>query len=132
MRNAEISAQLRELHRAFNENEGHAMVACYDEKATVVSKPGNRLSGRQNVAEALAEFRGDIASDMMVSNGDDVIIEAGDIALVISKIYLNYSDSKTPQFAEANRAIYVFRRDEQGQWRCAVDNFFGTDLLDYI
>ena len=27
------------------------------------------------------------------------------------------------------RATYVFRQEADGQWRCAVDNSYGTDLL---
>ena len=131
MRNQAISAQLRELHRAFNADEHKAIAACYDETATVVSKPIHKRSGKSDVVEALAQFKQDIVPDALVSNGDDVVIEAGDVALVMSKIYLNYGQPKQPQFAEANRAIYVFKRNEKGQWRCVVDNFFGTDLLDY-
>ena len=28
------------------------------------------------------------------------------------------------------RATYVFRREADGAWRCAVDNSYGTDLLE--
>ena len=132
MKNQAISAQLQELHRAFNANEHRAIAACYDETATVVSRPIHRRSGKSDVLKALAQFKKDIVPDALVTNGDDVVIEAGDVALVMSKIYLNYGQVKQPKFAEANRAIYVFKRNEHGEWRCVVDNIFGTDLLDYV
>ena len=31
---------------------------------------------------------------------------------------------------QARKATYVFRREADGQWRCAVDNSYGADLLD--
>ena len=33
---------------------------------------------------------------------------------------------------ENRRATYVFRKEADGQWRCTIDNSYGTTLLDVI
>ena len=32
---------------------------------------------------------------------------------------------------DGKRAVYVMQRNDSGEWRCIIDNFFGTDLLDF-
>ena len=61
--------------------------------------------------------------------GDEVVIEAGDTALVISKLYLNATGAVD---CNVKKAIYVFRKNAEGEWQCAIDNFFGVDLIDYV
>lgn len=31
---------------------------------------------------------------------------------------------------QARRATYVFKKNAQGEWLCAVDNSYGTDLIN--
>ena len=53
------------------------------------------------------------------------VLETDDTALVVAQTLLDTSHGKLTR-----RATYVFRREADGAWRCAVDNSYGTDLLE--
>ena len=99
----------------------------YHDQAIYVQKPGNLILGKQDISEALQN-----ALEHSHTCGDNIIIENGDVALVLSKLYPNTSGSPTGGFVEAKRAIHVFKKSDEGVWKCVVDNMFGTDLLDYV
>jgi ketosteroid isomerase-like protein len=58
------------------------------------------------------------------------VLEAGDSALVIMESTLDYLDADGAQVHANRRATYVFRRGADGRWLCAIDNSYGTALLD--
>lgn len=31
---------------------------------------------------------------------------------------------------QARRATYIFKKNPQGEWLCAIDNSYGTDLIN--
>ncbi|MNQ94721.1 hypothetical protein D3C85_1102450 [compost metagenome] len=57
------------------------------------------------------------------------VIEGADNALVIMETRLRYPDAQGGLVDETRRATYVFRKEPGGQWRCTVDNSYGTALL---
>ena len=57
------------------------------------------------------------------------VIEGADNALVIMETRLNYPDGQGGLTDETRRATYVFRKEADGQWRCTIDNSYGTALL---
>jgi ketosteroid isomerase-like protein len=67
----------------------------------------------------------------IVTTGDEIVIEAGDVALVIAKLYLVPKAAPHTLPCDGKRAVYVMQRNDSGEWRCIIDNFFGTDLLDF-
>lgn len=131
MKQQSVASTLSHMHQAFNTDAIEAINACYTDSAKVIAKPSDKAPN-QNAHQALTEFRKKYAHNHLVTQGDEVVIEAGDVALVISKIYLSEKQNKANLPCEAQNAIYVFKRDEHGQWRCAIDNFFGTELLNYV
>ena len=52
-------------------------------------------------------------------------------ALVIAKLYLVPKAAPHALPCDGKRAVYVMQRNDSGEWRCIIDNFFGTDLLDF-
>ena len=52
-----------------------------------------------------------------------------DTALVIMETHLEVPDPSGALTHVTRRATYVFGRNAEGQWRCTVDNSYGTDLL---
>ena len=56
------------------------------------------------------------------------VIEGADNALVIMETRLRYPDGEG-WIDETRRATYVFRKEGDGQWRCTIDNSYGTTLL---
>ncbi len=59
------------------------------------------------------------------------VIEGADNALVIMETRLSYPGGEG-WIDETRRATYVFRKEVDGEWRCTVDNSYGTTLLDVI
>jgi ketosteroid isomerase-like protein len=58
-----------------------------------------------------------------------IVLEAGDTALVLSQTFLE-ADKNDSEFSMDRRATYVFKKTPQGQWLCAIDNSYGTDLIN--
>ncbi|MNO95909.1 hypothetical protein D3C76_875640 [compost metagenome] len=63
-----------------------------------------------------------------VTQGVMEVIEGADNALVIMETRLRYPGGEG-WIDETRRATYVFRKEPGGQWRCTVDNSYGTSLL---
>ena len=128
--NHPISQQLQALHQAVNSNDAAALQQLYKDDAVLVDKPF--ISEHRDIHGALHEFKSRYMPEHVVSHGDEVVIEAGDTALVISKLYLNSKQAVDKLGCDYKKAIYVFRKNEGGEWQCALDNFFGVDLIDYV
>ena len=128
--NHPISQQLNTLHQAVNQDDADTLCQLYRENAVLVDKPF--VSGRRDLQCALHEFKARYMPEHVVSHGDEVVIEAGDTALVISKLYLSNKRVADKLDGEMKKAIYVFRKNDRGDWQCAIDNFFGVDLIDYV
>ena len=57
------------------------------------------------------------------------MIEAGDTVLVLSQTLLDADNKDTSDYSMDRRATYVYRK-VGGRWLCAIDNSYGTSLLD--
>ncbi len=74
---------------------------------------------------------GDYFQDrLVVEQGEMQVIEGADNALVIMETVLRYPDATGAVIETTRRATYVFRHDPDGEWRCTIDNSYGTSLLD--
>ena len=127
--NESITALLTRLHHAVNTGDFETISNCYSENAKVVANPLGRQ--QHDSITALQAFQKKYMPSHLVTTGDEIVIEAGDIALVISKLYLIPSATPLATPCEGKRALYVMQRQFNGEWRCIIDNFFGTDLLDF-
>jgi ketosteroid isomerase-like protein len=127
--NHSISQILARLHQAVNNDDLKSINNCYAENARVVVTPAGQ--SEHDCIEALQLFQQKYMSAHRVTRGDEVVIEAGDIALVVSKLYLVPKSAPNAMPCDPKKAVYVMQRQPNGQWRCIIDNFFGTDLLDF-
>ncbi len=59
-----------------------------------------------------------------------VIIEAGDIALVLAKSFIESPKKLDSDYSKERDAIYVYIKDNNGKWLCAIDNSYGFELLE--
>jgi ketosteroid isomerase-like protein len=50
-----------------------------------------------------------------------IILEAGDTALVLSHTFLE-ADKEDSDYSMDRKATYVFKKNTQGKWLCAIDN----------
>lgn len=127
-----INQVLSRLHQAVNEGDRNTVHNCYATNAKVVKSPLFSEQGKQHdCIDALTQFQRKYMPSHTVSEGDQIVIEAGDIALVISKLYLVPNATPDVLPCDQKRAVYVLSRQPNGEWQCVIDNFFGTDLLDF-
>lgn len=64
-----------------------------------------------------------------VSQGEMLIIEAGDIALVLARTFVKSPEKLDSEYSTERDAIYVYVKDDKGKWLCAIDNSYGVELL---
>ena len=138
--NNPISHVLQQLHDAVNRGDQDALSQCYASDATVVATPMSSSTQNQAAEEhatqrdcvdALLKFQKKFMPDHFVTTGDERVIQAGDVALVVAKLYLVPKATPNALPCEGKRAVYVLQKGANGEWLCVIDNFFGTDLLDF-
>ena len=103
----------------------------YAEGATLVVKPGMLVSGKDNIRKAFIAISDHFQDQLTVEQGEMLVIEGASDALVIMETVLRFPDGKGDIAQLTRRATYVFQH-EDGKWLCAVDNSYGTDLLDDV
>jgi ketosteroid isomerase-like protein len=74
------------------------------------------------MVDIAAHFQGSLD----VRQAGMAILETGDTALVLARTRVFAKDFPLVE----RSATYVFRKDPQGRWLCAVDNSYGHAVLD--
>ena len=103
----------------------------YAEGATLVVKPGMVVSGKDSIRKAFIAISDHFQDQLTVEQGEMLVIEGASDALVIMETVLSFPDGQGGIAQLTRRATYVFQY-EQEKWLCAVDNSYGTDLLDAV
>lgn len=102
----------------------------YTDDATLVVKAGMYARGKDQIRKAFEAISAYFQGQLSVRQGRMEVIEGGDTALVIMETWLDTVDKNGAVTSTVRRATYVFRQDQSGNWLCAVDNSYGTALLD--
>ena len=102
----------------------------YTEDATLVVRPGLNVKGASQIRSAFDAIAKYFNHSLEVTQGDMQVFASDDTALVVARTLLNAKLESGAPWSEERLATYVFRRDAAGAWRCAVDNSYGTDLLN--
>ena len=100
----------------------------YTDDAVLVVKPGMSVKGKEQIKKAFIEIAKYFNNSIVPTQGEMIILEAGDTALVISQTLLA-ADVKDSAYSMDRRATYVFKKSADKQWLCAIDNSYGTDLI---
>jgi uncharacterized protein (TIGR02246 family) len=115
--------------RAITAEDFDAVTEFYADGATLVVKPGLNVSGKPAIRRAFEAIAAHFNHSLKVGQGDMVVLEGADTALVLMESTLDAVDAAGAAITTVRRATYVFRRREDGRWLCAIDNSYGTDLL---
>lgn len=107
-----------------------ALMGFYADDATLVVKAGLYARGKPQIRKAFEVISAYFQDQLHVRQGKIEVIEGGDTALVVMETLLDTTDESGVTTSTLRRATYVFRRDASGSWLCAVDNSYGTALLD--
>ncbi|MCU1796158.1 SgcJ/EcaC family oxidoreductase [Pectobacterium polaris] len=116
--------------KAISERNFDALMSYYAEDAALVIKPGMVARGKDDIKKAFVAIADYFKNQLIVKQGNMQVIEGGGDALVIMETVLHYSDEQGSIVTTTRRATYVFRKDADGNWRCTIDNSYGTTLLD--
>ncbi|MEI7285124.1 YybH family protein [Pectobacterium carotovorum] len=116
--------------KAISERNFDALMSYYAEDAALVIKPGMVARGKDDIRKAFVAIADYFKNQLIVEQGNMQVIEGGGDALVIMETVLHYPDEQGNIVTTTRRATYVFRKDADGNWRCTIDNSYGTTLLD--
>ena len=107
----------------------NALMEFYTEDAVLVVRPGVEAHGKEAIKAAFVKIAAYFQNSIVPTQGKMVMLEGGDTVLVLSQTLLDADNKETSEYSMDRRATYVFRLVD-GQWKCAIDNSYGTTLLD--
>jgi uncharacterized protein (TIGR02246 family) len=125
----ELKELVHAADRAINRRDLDALMEFYDPDATLVVKPGKVISGRAEIRKAFVAIFDYFNNSLVVEQGEMRIVQAGNVALVITETRLTANEKADSAFSMNREATYVYRRDSNGVWRSLIDNSYGMELL---
>lgn len=123
----EIKEIIRKCDQAIQQEKFDELMDYYTDDAILVVKPGMNVQGKEKIKNAFIAIAKYFENSLKPTQGNMVILEAGDTALVLSQAFLA-SDKADSEYPMDRRSTYVFRKVED-RWLCAIDNSYGTDLI---
>jgi uncharacterized protein (TIGR02246 family) len=114
--------------QAINQRDMAALMDFYAEDATLVIEPGRYAYGKAQIAKAFGAIFTYFNQSLSVTQRDFHVIEGGGVALVVCKLKLSAQGMETSRVSMERKPTYIFRKSEDGKWRCLIDNSYGVDL----
>ncbi|OCA85353.1 YybH family protein [Pseudobacillus wudalianchiensis] len=124
----ELKEVIRKCDLAIKQEDFDKLMNYYTEDAILVIKPGRIARGKEEIKKAFIAIAQYFNNSLVPTQGEMTILEAGDTALVISQTFLD-ADKQEVDYSMDRRATYVFKKNSHGEWLCAIDNSYGTDLI---
>lgn len=124
----ELKELIRKCDLAIRQEDFDTLINYYTDDAILIVKPGMTARGKAEIKKAFIAIAKYFNNSIVPTQGEMIILEAGDTALVISQTFLE-ADIKDSEHSMERKATYVFKKNLQGTWLCAIDNSYGTDLL---
>jgi len=111
---------------AINRGDLEKATKLYEPGAVLVVQPGKLARGSTQLREALAGF---IALKPTLMSEAQEVVEAGDVALYVSRWNLRGTDPAGKTVVMAGESADILRRQEDGRWLIALDNPWGDQIL---
>jgi uncharacterized protein (TIGR02246 family) len=127
--NEAIKDLIAAADKAIREERFDDLMDFYTDDAVLVVRPGLEVQGKEALKRAFIKIAAYFKNSIVPTQGKMVMIEAGDTVLVLSQTLLDADNKDTSEYAMDRRATYVYRKVD-GKWLCAIDNSYGTSLLD--
>ena len=124
----ELQQFIESADSAINQEDFDGLMSFYSDDATLVVMPGKTVSGKDHIRKAFVAIAEHFNHSLEVTQGEMVVIEAGDTALVIANTQLAANRKSDSPFSMDRNANYVFKKLADG-WRCVIDNSYGSELL---
>jgi uncharacterized protein (TIGR02246 family) len=120
---------INNLVEAINQGDLARAVGLYEKDAVLVAQPGQVARGRSELENALAGF---IAMKGKLRSEAQQVVEAGDIALYISRWTLDGTSPDGQPISLAGESTDILHRQGDGRWLIALDNPWGTSILPKV
>ena len=124
-----IKELIKTCELAMKQQDFDTIMNHYTDDAILVVKPGRIVKGKDEIKKVFIEISNYFNHTLVPTHREMIILETGDTALVMSQTLL-YADKKEIEYSMDRRTTYVFKKSTQGKWLCAIDNSYGTDLID--
>ena len=96
--------------KAITAKDYDSLMQYYAEDAALVVKPGMTVKGKDNIRKAFIAISNFFQEQLIVEQGEIIVIEGADNALVIMETVLHSLDEKNQSSKQVRRATYVFRQ----------------------
>jgi ketosteroid isomerase-like protein len=124
----ELKEFIQKCDEAIKQEDFDTLKNYYTDDAILVVKPDLIVRGKEEIKQAFIKIARYFNNTLAPAQGEIIVLEAGDTALVISHTLL-HADKNETEFPMDRRATYVFKKNSHGEWLCAIDNSYGTDLI---
>jgi uncharacterized protein (TIGR02246 family) len=125
----ELKELIKRCDLAIKQEDFDTLMNYYTDDAILVVKPGMIAQGKLEIKKAFIAIAKYFNNSIVPTQGEMIILETGDTALVISQTLLT-ADKKDSEYSMDRKATYVFKKSSNGEWLCAIDNSYGTDLIN--
>lgn len=129
--NDTILGLIKQADLAIREERFDDLMDFYTDDAVLVVKPGLEAHGKEQIKQAFIKIAAYFKNSVVPTQGKMLMLEAGDTVLVLSQTLLDADNKAESEYAMDRRATYVYRLVED-RWLCAVDNSYGTTLIDSV
>lgn len=127
--NDKIRELIHQADIAIREERFDELMNYYTDDAVLVVRPGMEVKGKEAIKSAFIKIAAYFKNSILPTQGKMLMIEAGDIVLVLSQTMLDADNKDISEYSMERRATYVYK-NVNGKWLCAIDNSYGTTLLD--
>lgn len=128
--NLEIKELIAQADRAIKEERFDDLMKFYTDDALLVIRPGQTACGKKEIKEAFIKIAAYFKNSVVPTQGKMIMLETADTVLVLSQTLLDAKNRAESNYSMDRRATYVYRKVE-GRWLCAIDNSYGTSLIDH-
>jgi ketosteroid isomerase-like protein len=108
----------------FNNGNISFLMTLYEKDACFASKAGQVLNDLESIREA---FQGFIDMGVKLHAKAKRLLQAGDLALLITEWSLNKTEPDSKPISLNGRGTIVFRRQPDDSWLMVIENPWGTE-----
>lgn len=126
MKQHPIAVLIHKADAAINREDFDSLLDIYAEDAVLVVKPGTNAVGKTQIRKAFEAIADHFGHTLDVKQAGMEILDTGDTALVLARTLVSAHGRPVVE----RKATYVFKKDENNAWVCAIDNSYGHELLE--
>lgn len=106
----ELKELIKKADLAIKNEDFDALLNYYTDDAILVVKPGTIAKGKDEIKKAFVAIAKYFNNSIVPTQGEMIILEAGDTALVLSQTLLEADKKKDSEYSMDRRATYVFKK----------------------